>query len=243
MGLRASVAVFVVSLLLSLVIWAPVSVVVSLAERQLGMQLPVKNEEGTLWQGEAQSSVNNVTLTAQWQYQFPLSWQLNVSSPKAGELDASISPLSTSVNNLTGEIKAAWLLDQIEPMLGGPLLDAPGTLDILGLSAELSGGQLVMAEGTISYDGGIATYNLFVDRNVPVPPMTILLDTLNADDSAAVQARLLRDDGVLMAQAEVSNNQANYTVYNSLMSTFGMSAGNPVDVYLENTIAMPALGM
>lgn len=240
MGLRASVAVFVVSLLLSLVIWAPVSVVVSLAERQLGMQLPLKNEEGTLWQGEAQASVNNVALTAQWQYKFPLSWQLNVSSPKAGELDASISPLSTSVNNLTGEIKAAWLLDQIEPMLGGPLLDAPKTVDILGLSAKLANGELVMATGTISYDGGIATYNLFADRDVPVPPMTILLDTL---ESGAVEARLLRDDGVLMAQAQVQNSQANYTVYNSLASTFGMSAGNPVDVYLENTIAMPALGM
>ncbi len=240
MGLRASVAVFVVSLILSLVIWAPVSVIASIAERQLGMPVPLQQAQGTIWQGKGAVSVNQVALDAEWQYQFPLSWQLTVGNTESGELVGSLAPLSTQLNNLTGAVKAGWLLNQIEPYLGGIYLDAPGEIDLAGVSAHINNGQLTFAEGTISYDGGLATYNLFSDVNVNVPPMIALIE---ASDDRRINARLLTQDGLLLGDAEVAEGLAQYKVYNALPSLFGMGSGNPADIYIENQIAMPALGM
>lgn len=240
MGLRASVAVFVVSLLLSLVIWAPVSVIATVAERQLGFTAPVNNLQGTIWQGSGNVSLNGMALNAQWQYQFPLAWQLTVGGDASGELVGSVAPITMAMSGLNGSLNAGWLLDQVEPFLGGIYLDAPGKVKLSNLNARWQNGQLAYAQGTLSYDGGVATYNLFSDVDVNVPP---LIAVIEPQDNNAIEARLLTQDGLLLAESTIAEGQAQYKAYNALLIAFGMGSGNPGDLYLENQMAMPALGM
>lgn len=238
MGLRSSIAVFVISLLVSLVILAPMSIIIAQVDRQTAADLPVTRVQGTLWSGEAVLTYQNTPLSLQWQYEFPFTWQLALDNNQAGELMAQVLPWSQRIERLNGEINAAWLVDQIEPYLGGPLLDAPGYIDLSGFSMALEDGQVALASGLASYDGGTATYNLFSDQAVEVPPLYVKVDTTQT----GIRGELVSDDDVPLASLDLQGQTASYQVSSLLLQRLGFRASGPEEVILQAQAILPKLG-